>query len=89
MGRIFNSSGSNRLWMCLFLPVLLLKTRDLEIKGKSVVISGSGNVAQYAAEKVLALGGKVLTLSDSSGFILDQEGINEEKLKYVMQLKKC
>ena len=52
-----------------------------------VVISGSGNVAQFAAEKVLALGGKVLTLSDSSGFILDQDGINEEKLKYVMHLK--
>lgn len=56
-------------------------------EGKKVVISGSGNVAQFAAEKVLQLGGTVLTLSDSSGFIHDSEGINEEKLGHVMHLK--
>ena len=57
------------------------------IKGKKVVISGSGNVAQYAAEKTIQLGGKVLTLSDSSGYIYDSKGINEEKLAHLMELK--
>ena len=72
---------------CVYFAQSMLNTQGQEIKGKTVVISGSGNVAQYAAEKVLALGGKVITLSDSSGFILDQDGINEEKLKHVMHLK--
>ena len=57
------------------------------IKGKKVVISGSGNVAQYAAEQILHFGGKVLTMSDSSGYIYDSSGINEEKLKFIMYLK--
>ena len=57
------------------------------VEGKSVVISGSGNVATYAAEKVLQLGGKVLTMSDSSGFIHDPDGIDEEKLAYIVDLK--
>ncbi|MGB5357257.1 MAG: NADP-specific glutamate dehydrogenase [Eudoraea sp.] len=65
----------------------MLKTVNKELKGKNVVISGSGNVAQYAAEKVLQLGGKVLTLSDSGGYIYDKDGINDEKLAYVMDLK--
>ncbi|MBT8285947.1 MAG: NADP-specific glutamate dehydrogenase [Flavobacteriaceae bacterium] len=65
----------------------MLKTRGEEIKGKNVVISGSGNVAQYAAEKVLQLGGKVITLSDSGGYIHDKDGITEEKLAWVMDLK--
>ncbi|WP_127018841.1 NADP-specific glutamate dehydrogenase [Flagellimonas beolgyonensis] len=65
----------------------MLKTKGESFEGKNVVISGSGNVAQYAAEKVLQLGGKVLTLSDSSGYIHDKEGINEEKLAFVMDLK--
>lgn len=65
----------------------MLKTKGDRIEGKNVVISGSGNVAQYAAEKVLQLGGKVLTLSDSSGYILDEEGIDADKLKFVMELK--
>ncbi|MFT5218438.1 MAG: glutamate dehydrogenase (NADP+) [Planctomycetota bacterium] len=56
-------------------------------KGKTVAVSGSGNVATYAVEKVNHLGGKVVTLSDSSGFIHDPDGINEEKLKYVLDLK--
>ena len=56
-------------------------------KGKKVVISGSGNVAQYAAEKTFQLGAKVLTLSDSSGYIFDDQGIDEEKLAHVMELK--
>ncbi len=65
----------------------MLKTRNEDFEGKEVVISGSGNVAQYAAEKVLQLGGKVLTLSDSGGFVLDKDGIDEEKLAFVMDLK--
>jgi glutamate dehydrogenase (NADP+) len=65
----------------------MLDTKNDTFKGKKVVISGSGNVAQYAAEKTLHLGGKVLTLSDSSGYIYDQEGINKERLAHVMELK--
>ena len=65
----------------------MLKTKNDSFEGKNVVISGSGNVAQYAAEKVLQLGGKVLTLSDSGGYIYDKEGIDAEKLAWVMDLK--
>ncbi len=65
----------------------MLKTKDQEIKGKTVVISGSGNVAQFAAEKVIQLGGKVVTLSDSAGYIYDAAGIDEDKLAFVMDLK--
>ncbi|MGB5403273.1 NADP-specific glutamate dehydrogenase [Robiginitalea sp.] len=65
----------------------MLKTRDETIEGKNVVISGSGNVAQFAAEKVLHLGGKVLTMSDSGGYIHDKDGIDEEKLAWIMDLK--
>ena len=57
------------------------------VQGKSVTISGSGNVAQYAAEKCIQLGAKVLTLSDSSGFVYDLDGIDQEKLNFVMDLK--
>ncbi|TQV86497.1 NADP-specific glutamate dehydrogenase [Aliikangiella coralliicola] len=66
---------------------LMLQHRDDSIKGKTAVISGSGNVAQYAAEKVIQLGGKVVTMSDSSGFIHDPEGIDAEKLAYIIELK--
>ena len=65
----------------------MLETRGDSVTGKSVVISGSGNVAQFAAEKVLQLGGKVLTLSDSAGYIYDPEGIDAEKLDFVKDLK--
>ena len=65
----------------------MLENIGASFDGKSVVISGSGNVAQYAAEKTIQLGGKVITLSDSSGFIHDPEGIDHEKLAYVMDLK--
>lgn len=65
----------------------MLKTKGKSFEGKNVVISGSGNVAQYAAEKVLHLGGKVLTLSDSGGYIHDTDGIDNEKLAFVMDLK--
>jgi len=65
----------------------MLKTRNQSIAGKKVCISGSGNVAQYAAEKILQKGGKILTLSDSSGTIFDKNGIDLEKLDYIMELK--
>jgi len=65
----------------------MLQTKGDDISGKKVVISGSGNVAQFAAEKIIQLGGKVITLSDSSGYILDDDGIGEDKLAFVMDLK--
>ena len=65
----------------------MLKTKKESFENKIVAISGSGNVAQFAAEKVLELGGKVVTLSDSSGTIYDPEGLNVEKLEYVKDLK--
>ncbi len=65
----------------------MLKTRDDSIVGKTCLVSGSGNVAQYAVENILRLGGKAVTLSDSSGFIYDKDGISHEKLAWVMDLK--
>ena len=65
----------------------MLLHQNESLEGKTIVISGSGNVAQFAAEKAIHLGGKVLTLSDSSGYIYDPEGIDAEKLAYVMELK--
>ena len=65
----------------------MLATRGDDLTNKTVVISGSGNVAQFAAEKSIQLGAKVLTMSDSSGYIYDSEGIDDEKLKHIMTLK--
>jgi len=65
----------------------MLKTRGEKLEGKTVVISGSGNVAQYAAEKATQLGAKVITMSDSGGFIYDKDGIDTEKLEFIMDLK--
>ncbi|WP_405384611.1 NADP-specific glutamate dehydrogenase [Maribacter sp. LLG6340-A2] len=65
----------------------MLKTKNESFKGKTVVISGSGNVAQYAAEKAIVLGAKVVTLSDSSGYVYDKDGLDNEKLAFVMDLK--
>ena len=72
---------------CVYFVEEMLKNCNKTIEGKTVVVSGSGNVAQYATEKVIELGGKVVTLSDSSGFIFDQDGLNEEKLNWVIDLK--
>ena len=69
-----------------FAENMLKRTKDT-FKGKKVVISGAGNVAQYAAEKAIELGATVLTLSDSGGYIIDEEGINTEKLKHIMFIK--
>ncbi|MBF0235474.1 MAG: NADP-specific glutamate dehydrogenase, partial [Desulfamplus sp.] len=65
----------------------MLATQNKTLEGKTCLVSGSGNVAQYTAQKILELGGKVVTLSDSSGYIYDESGITPEKLKYVMMLK--
>jgi glutamate dehydrogenase (NADP+) len=65
----------------------MLKTRGDSIKGKKCVVSGSGNVAQYTAEKILQMGGSVHSMSDSSGTVYDKEGITEEKLAWIMDLK--
>ncbi len=65
----------------------MLATKGESIKGKTCIVSGSGNVAQYTTEKILELGGKVVTLSDSSGYIYDEEGIDLKKLEFVMTLK--
>ena len=65
----------------------MLKTKGESFDGKTVVVSGSGNVAQYAIEKATQLGGKVVTASDSSGYIYDADGIDEEKLAYIMEIK--
>jgi len=65
----------------------MLATRNENYEGKTCLVSGSGNVAQYTVEKILQLGGKVVTLSDSNGYIYDEEGIDKEKLAFVMNLK--
>lgn len=65
----------------------MLKVRGHEVAGKTAVVSGSGNVASYASKKLIELGAKVVTLSDSSGFIHDPDGIDEDKLDYVLHLK--
>ena len=65
----------------------MLKTRNIDIKGKVVAVSGSGNVAQYTVEKLISLGAKVITMSDSNGYIYDPDGIDPEKLAYIFELK--
>ena len=72
---------------CVYFAQEMLKTRNMDLSGKKVLISGSGNVAQYAAQKSFMLGAKVLSLSDSNGSIIDPDGIDEEKFAYVQELK--
>lgn len=72
---------------CVYFAEEMLKHKGDSMKGKTVAISGSGNVAQFAAQKCLQLGAKVVTMSDSQGSIYDPEGIDEEKLTYIMNLK--
>jgi glutamate dehydrogenase (NADP+) len=71
----------------VYMMMDMLKTKGQSFEGKKVNISGSGNVATFAAEKVLQLGGKVMTLSDSSGFVHAKDGMNQEQLEWVMELK--
>ena len=72
--------------LCYFTEQMLA-TRGETFEGKTVLVSGSGNVAQYAAQKAMRLGAKVVTLSDSNGFIHDPEGLDEEKMQFVFELK--
>jgi len=72
---------------CVYFAQEMLKTKGESIKDKICAVSGSGNVAQYTVEKINQLGGKVVTLSDSSGTIYDPNGIDEKKLAFVMELK--
>ncbi len=71
----------------VYLSQAILENRNMNIEGSTCLVSGSGNVAQYTAEKIIHLGGKVVTLSDSNGMIYDEEGIDTQKLKFVMTLK--
>ncbi len=71
----------------IYFTAEMMKSRNDTLEGKIILISGSGNVAQFACEKAIELGGKVITLSDSGGFVHDEEGINKEKLEYVKELK--
>lgn len=71
----------------VYFAVEMLKVKGETLSGKSVIISGSGNVAQGVAEKALALGARVLTMSDSDGYIYDKDGIDAKKLAYIMELK--
>jgi glutamate dehydrogenase (NADP+) len=72
---------------CVYFVEEMLKLKGEGMRGKTVVVSGSGNVAQYAIEKVTQLGGKVITACDGDGYIYDKDGINPEKLAYMMELK--
>ena len=72
---------------CVYFAQEMLKTKKESMKGKNCTVSGSGNVAQYTVEKLLELGAKPVTLSDSSGMIYDPDGIDKKKLAYVMELK--
>jgi glutamate dehydrogenase (NADP+) len=72
---------------CVYFAQEMLGTRKETLSGKTCLVSGSGNVSQYTVEKILDLGGKVLTLSDSSGYVYDEAGIDREKLKFAMELK--
>ena len=72
---------------CVYFAEEMLTTKKQTLKGKVCLVSGSGNVAQYTIEKINQLGGKVVTLSDSSGYIYDEAGIDDKKLKFIMELK--
>lgn len=72
---------------CVYFAGEMLGTRGESLEGKTCLVSGSGNVAQYTVEKILDLGGKVVTLSDSEGYIYDEKGIDKDKLNFIMHLK--
>jgi glutamate dehydrogenase (NADP+) len=72
---------------CVYFAAEMLATQNTTLEGKTCLVSGSGNAAQFTVEKILDLGGKILTLSDSSGYIFDESGIDEKKLAFVKKLK--
>ena len=74
------------LWFSVFCPSNACRKRD-SFQGKTVLVSGSGNVAQYAIEKAMALGAKVVTCSDSAGYVYLPEGFDREKLEALLELK--
>jgi len=91
-GKGFNWGGSRIRpeatgYGVVYFAAALLETRGQSFEGKACLVSGAGNVAQYAVEKITDLGGKAITLSDTSGCIHDPDGISPEKLKWVMNLK--
>ena len=93
-GKGLNWGGSNIRpeatgYGCVYFAEEMLKTRGQSFHGKLVAISGSGNVAQYAAEKAICLGAKVVTMSDSNGTIYDPNGIDAVKLAWILELKNC
>jgi glutamate dehydrogenase (NADP+) len=72
---------------CVYFAAGMLETRGKTLEGKTCLVSGSGNVAQYTVEKLVELGARVVTLSDSTGYVYDEAGIDKEKLGFVMELK--
>jgi glutamate dehydrogenase (NADP+) len=72
---------------CVYFAAEMLATREETLEGKVCLVSGSGNVAQYALDKIIQLGGRPVTCSDSSGFIYDEDGIDKAKLAFIMELK--
>ena len=91
-GKSFDWGGSNLRpeatgYGNVYFAQHMLKTRNDSFKDKVVIISGSGNVAQFSCQKAIELGAKVVTLSDSAGYIYDKDGITKEKLDYVFYLK--
>ncbi len=72
---------------CVYFVEEMMKTKKLSLAGKTCLVSGSGNVAQYTVEKLNQLGAKVVTMSDSDGYVYDKKGIDPQKLKFVMELK--
>jgi glutamate dehydrogenase (NADP+) len=72
---------------CVYFAQEMLATKGQDLKGKTCLVSGSGNVAQYTIQKLMQLGAKVVTISDSDGCIYDEEGFNEEKLAFLLELK--
>jgi glutamate dehydrogenase (NADP+) len=72
---------------CVYFAQEMLKTRNQSLEGKVCTVSGSGNAAQYTVEKLIQVGAKAVTMSDSNGFVYDKDGINQEKLAWVMDLK--
>ena len=72
---------------CVYFAAEMLSTRNMSLEGKTCLVSGSGNVAQHTSQKLMEMGAKVLSLSDSSGYVFDPEGLNAQKLAYVKRLK--
>ena len=72
---------------CVYFAQEMLATRGETLQGKTCLVSGSGNVAQYTIEKLLDLGARPVTMSDSSGYIYDEQGIDRDKLKFLLELK--